>query len=112
MNKNRIIISFLTLLLIGFGCKDKAPISTNILPKETMVSIIVEMELLQATFKVEQQEKKFNLENISNIIFEKHHTTKEQFEESMMYYSKFPQEMESIYNNVVSTLSQKQVVLN
>jgi hypothetical protein len=112
MNKNRIIISFLTLLLIGFGCKDKAPISTNILPKETMVSIIVEMELLQATFKVEQQEKKFNLEKTSSFIFENHYTTKKQFDESILYYSKYPQEMESIYNEVITVLSQKQVVLN
>ena len=96
------------LLLIGFGCKDKTPINPNLLPKETMVSIIVEMEFVQAAFKVENKENKFNIDSVSNTIFENHHSTKEQFDESMSYYSQFPQEMESIYNEVISELSRKQ----
>ncbi|MCB9364685.1 MAG: DUF4296 domain-containing protein [Flavobacteriales bacterium] len=111
MVKNRITISFLILFLIGFGCKDKTPLNPDILPKETMVSIIVDIELVQAAFKIENKEKKFNIDNVSNIIFKDNHTTKKQFDESMVYYSKHPQEVESIYNDVISTLSQKQVVL-
>lgn len=108
MIKNRIAISFLILFVAVFGCKDKKSINHNLLPKETMVSIIVEIELVQAAFKVENQENKFNLDSISNTVFKNHHTTKQQFDENMLYYSKSPQEMESIYNDVITSISSKQ----
>ena len=90
------------------GCNSEQVTNENILSKEEMTSIIVEIELLQAAFKVETQENKFNIDKLTNVIFENHHTTKLQFDESMLYYSKHPQEMENIYNDVISSVSSKQ----
>jgi hypothetical protein len=102
------------LIIVGLflGCNNREAENHNILAKEDMVSIIVEIELIQAAFKVEKGAEQFNLEEVSNSVFESYHATKQQFDESLLHYSKQPQEMENIYNDVISILSQKQVVLN
>lgn len=104
-----LLLMFIIALTVFCGCNSEQNINENVLPKDEMTSIIVELELVQAAFKVETQDNKFNLDKLTNTIFENHHTTKQQFDESVLYYSKYPEEMENIYNDVISSISSKQV---
>lgn len=73
-----------------------------------MVLIITELEMSQATFKIEKPEKKFDLEDLTSKIFQNHQTTKQQFDESMAFYAQTPQELEAIYNEVIALISSSQ----
>tara|TARA_R110001592_G_scaffold205863_1_gene456454 strand:- start:3678 stop:4022 length:345 start_codon:yes stop_codon:yes gene_type:complete len=99
---------FIITVGLFLGCKNEKTNNKDTLAKETMVSIIAEVELSQAAFKIEDQDKKIDLDKITSLIFEKYHTSKKQFDESMRYYTKNPKELEEIYSEVISEISRLQ----
>lgn len=102
-------VLIVVLVMFFLGCKHEELKPSNVLPKQEMIQLIVEIELSQAAFKIKSQDKKFDLDKVSNSIFEKHKTTSQNFDESLKYYTSRPSQMEEIYNEVISILSQKQV---
>ena len=102
-------IIIVVLAIFFLGCKHEELKPSNVLPKQEMIQLIVEIELSQAAFKIKNQDKKFDLDQVSNHIFEKHQTTSQNFDESLKYYTSRLSQMEEIYNEVISILSQKQV---
>lgn len=100
----------LGLILGCFSCSEEK-VDEHILSKETMVQIMTEMELAKAIVIITSPDKKPTNEDLYHTIYQKYHTNKQNFNESLLHYAKKPQEMEQIYNEVITALSQKQAGL-
>lgn len=108
--KNNIIIFIVVLLISACTSKDELP--DHILDKEQMVNIIAEVELTQAIYKLKfVKDDSLSYYELIDATFSKNKTTQEQFNESIIYYAKYPKKMEEIYNSAIIRLSKEQAKL-
>ena len=102
-------IIILTVLLSSCGMFEKEQ-DDNIIPKDKMVEIIVDAQFVESALKVHKRKREDMVaytDHYYNYIFEKHNITKEEFEESLEYYSENIAELDRIYADVINILSRK-----
>jgi phosphorylcholine metabolism protein LicD len=112
-------MKFYLLVPIFFfiSCKDQSiKIPKEIFPKETMISILVDIHIADAVAK-EKKLKDIKLSNqlkktYFNNVLEKHNITKEDFEKSTSFYENNIELMQEIYEKVMIVLSEKEALLN
>lgn len=101
----------LFLCSVIFSCsKKEEKIPADILPKEKMVELMVDVHLAEA-----QSQAKIGFDNSKTIkqayykfIFNKYQISYSQFAKSFDYYSAHPEVFSEIYDNVITELSKKQ----
>lgn len=107
-----VYLIFLVLTLI-WSCttklKTNAEEPQNLIHRDTMVSIIVDLRLYEA--KLSNQQKKgtksfteYKL-YLHNSVMEKHHITRDQFSESFAYYQYDLKTLDGIYADAITRLS-------
>ena len=104
--RHRAIIMLITLISCT-GNDDKEHIPQNIISKEEMVPLIVDMQLIEganSTKFFQGDTGRTNYALMYNTIFEKHNVEKRQFDSSMSYYTLHSVEMEAIYDQVIEEL--------
>jgi len=101
---------FFSALLFLFACKwDKAP--QGILPEDKMINVMTAMHIVDGSI--------FNI-NAPNadslykygygryvVLFKKYHTDSGQFKKSLRYYTQHPDELETMYTQIVKNLQDK-----
>jgi len=104
------IISLLVILTL-FSCfKEKIP--EGILPEEKMVPLLVDLHL---TEPIHAQRFALGLPDSSAMedlylsFLKKHKVNPKQFEKSVYYYGKHPDQYKEIYNKVLDRLSEMEV---
>ena len=100
----------LFLLLTLFACNEAVEtIPDNVLSKEDMVSVMVDIQLIEAALSINQSEeaKETAYYNYDSVL-KQHNLSKEKFDESFKYYSEHPELMEQIYEEMLSELSKRQ----
>jgi len=107
-------IAFLAVLLLVCACssKDKkTEIPENIIPPDSMVSILVDFHLVEASV-FQGQKIHEDINEVTNsrykFIFKKHKINRKQLSESLMFYSEHMKDLETIYKQVVVELSTTQ----
>lgn len=109
------IFCILTIILISCKSKKKEEIvlDSKYLSKHEMINIIKEIHLADAALSVLQprynDNQKYKAAYYYNYIFNKHNITKAFFEENVVYYSKYPQVFEEVYDSVQIELSKLEV---
>ena len=106
MKKTVIPIILFTL----FACNEAVEtIPDNVLSKEDMVSVMVDVQLIEAALSINQSEeaKETAYYNYDSVL-KQHNLSKEKFDESFKYYSEHPELMEQIYEEMLSELSKRQ----
>ncbi len=107
-----IYIVLVTFIILS-GCttdismkKEKPP--ADLIPRDTMVNVIVDMHLYDAVIKEMQKEHR-NVKRskvyLYQTVMEKYHITREQFESSLLYYQQDLDEYDKIYDDVIEKLS-------
>jgi hypothetical protein len=113
MKLNTII--FFISILFQFSCSNpKQEIPENILNEEQMVALMCDMQLAEATIKLQinrLDSASIHSDSLYEAVFKKHRINKEIFDKNFEYYSLQPSAMEGIYNRVIETLSQNQAGL-
>jgi len=109
MKKNVISILLLTL----FACNEEAIIiPDNVLSREKMTSVMVEIQLIEATMAVNQlkggKEAKEIAANSYGSVLQQHNISREEFDVSFKYYAKHPELLEQIYDEMLNELSKRQ----
>lgn len=109
---NRIQSLFFLLLLFA-ACTQKvhketeAPI--DLIPRDTMVSIIVDLRLMDAVVSAEQRRASRKITEINyyihNSIINKYGISREQFKSSLSYYQQDLNVMDGIYADAITRLS-------
>ena len=104
-------ILFLITVLFIVSCnspKEKAP--GNLLPPDSMVSILVDIHLAEAASNVTRLSdvQSFKAPELYPAIFKSHQTDSAAFHSSFNYYLKHPKELEAIYDKVLNELSRRE----
>lgn len=73
-----------------------------------MAEVIAEMELSQAVYKLQQVNYQIDIVSITEGIYKRNKTSKEEFNKSLKFYAQSPKDIDEIYNEVIAILVRKQ----
>ncbi len=100
---------FIPLFFILFSCTSKTQSDFVSIP--VMAEVIADMELAQAMYKFQPIDQRSDIDFMFDEIYKKYQITKENFNESLKFYSLSPKDMDEIYNEAIAVLSRKQADL-
>jgi hypothetical protein len=113
--KNSLVqLTCLLLLSILIGsCTQKlnreAEAPADLIPRDTMVSIFVDLRLMDAVINYEQRQGNRQINDIKyylhNSVLDKYGITREQFEQSFTYYQADLEVIDNIYADAITRLS-------
>ncbi len=106
------IVVLLFIISASFGCSGDAEISIpeNVLPKEKMAAVMLDIHLTEASMNLSLNPQTINI-NHSDIkvdILKKHQLEKKQFDESFAFYTQNPALLNEVYQIVLDDLSKMQ----
>ena len=94
--KKTILYFFLLLLMSGCGMRP-----WGILSPDEMVDILLDVHISESAMKIlDPTARRIEKQEYYNTVFEKHHTTKEQFDKSLDWYSRHPKALIAIYEDL------------
>lgn len=100
-----LVISFILLTLVA--CTKDKP-GRNIIPAETLVPILVDLQLvysLQSSSSFRMLSRKVDSIDTYSYVFEKHDVTKADFDSTISWYTKHPKLFTEVYDEVVMEIS-------
>ena len=100
---------FLALLFLG-ACSGKEKTPAGIIKKDQMVGLLTDIHIVNGTlYMVPQMPDSLYKYGMGRylIVFKKHHTDTTQFKKSIMYYASKPDELETMYQQVMNNLQAK-----
>ena len=106
-------IGIVLMLSLFFGCsKKEVKVPADVIPRDTMIVVLAEIHLAEASIQVLNVEVKDSLKAVSfglyNYIFSKHKITQELFKKSFDYYRSEPAYFHAMYDEVITHLSEDQ----
>ena len=94
----------------------KEGISEGILPEKELVSILKEVHLAEANFELLKTNGKELAQNtlLNNYqeIYSKYNIDKNEFQQTLEYYSNYPEKLERIYSKVLEGITEERSTLN
>lgn len=107
--------TYLSLLLLLFACAPKQPKpSRDMLSQTQMSDIITELHIADALAMSNKSRNQDSMKaatvNYRNFIFDKYHISHEQFLTSFEFYKQNPILLDSVYAEVVTKLSSKEML--
>jgi hypothetical protein len=108
---NKLVAIFLCTLFFACSDKQKVRIPDNIMSKEKMTTVMLDVQLLEATMNLNT----FSVDKVSaggivqiSDILKKNNITKKQYDESFIFYTQHPELLTEIYQLVLNDLSKMQ----
>lgn len=109
---NKSIIIVFSIFLLACAEKKEVSVPENILPIEKMADVLLDVHLLEASLNItvfdtntppqtDNTAKSFD-------VFKKNKTDKQQFDESLKFYTHKPEMLNKIYDLVLNNLSKMQ----
>ncbi|MEQ6120981.1 DUF4296 domain-containing protein [Reichenbachiella sp. MALMAid0571] len=104
-------IFLVILILMATSCtkSDKKP--ENLLSREKMVSILIDVHILESeiqTLRLSKDSSQLLFNTFERELFEKHQVKKEVYKKSFEYYLEGVKEMEKIYEVVIDSLNYRE----
>jgi hypothetical protein len=110
--KKYLILNFVVLIILfSGGCGNKQQQGGDIIEKAKMINILTDINLVEASLRSNQPRSAADsLRTIAfyNEIFKKYNTNRVQFDNSIRFYSKNPEVLGKIYDEVIARLSRMQ----
>jgi hypothetical protein len=106
-------ITFVLACFLLFGCAEekKETMPANLLSKEKMVGVLMDVQLAEAAMTMNPYNADLRTLNNSSLpfdVFAKNKITKQQYNESFDYYSQHPELLDEVYASVLENLSKMQ----
>src|SRR5579875_3304443 len=107
-------MKYISALLVAFlmlGCKN--PVSNDHLPPKEMGNILIDLHLAEvySDYAYKDTAKRIPVKNLDSLsvfykdVFAHYHTTQQQFDNSLKWYKQHPEDLDSIYSNMVAELT-------
>ncbi len=99
---------FSLILLACYSCINTLETPENLIPKDSLISIIVDLHLADAILlnpMVQTKISDISSNKLYETVMTKHKVTRQCFTESIQYYAKEPMVLDSIYDVVIEKLS-------
>lgn len=96
------------LLILSFACGKKQN-NSNILSRSEFVKVLVDMHYTDGVLFATKLSERMNKEFVSmyNWVFIKNNVTREEFDNTVLYYTRNPDEYKEVYIKVIRTLEEK-----
>ena len=107
----KVAILLSCFFIVACAEEKKLEIPVNVLSKEKMAEVMVDIHLLEATMGLNTNNAdRSNPEDPAPTfsVFNKHNTTKVQYDSSFVFYSYHPDLFTEVYREVLESLSQMQ----
>jgi hypothetical protein len=107
------IILFL-IIIFCWSCDRKQATPPGILPKEKMISIFIDMHIAESkisTLNLKRDSSKILFEHYEQKVLDKHNIPEGIYLDSYKYYIENVNDMESIYDAVIDSLSLRERIL-
>jgi hypothetical protein len=107
--QSRIFFLFLAFVFLTLsGCLQKKSIKGDqYVDRETLVNVLVDMHLAEGIINDRKFHRRFEADSVDLLIpiFEKYGITRKKFDTTMYVYSKYPDLMDEVYNDVLIRLN-------
>lgn len=108
-NKGLILVLFCCLGIYSSCSKSAIKIPADIIPKDSMVFIMMDVHIAEAGVKtLSADSTMINTKTYYNFIYKKHHITEEQFQKSLRFYTYNPELLQEIYIKMTEEMSKKE----
>ncbi|TWR31291.1 DUF4296 domain-containing protein [Mucilaginibacter pallidiroseus] len=110
---HKYIILFFSVLLFCAACKEDKP--AGILDRPHMISLLTDIHLADGELYIVPQQADSLYRYGTNKykqVFDKHHTNGAQFKRSFAYYSKNPEVLQGMYDELMAIMQRKTDSLN
>ncbi len=92
------------------SCNNNKEVPEGVLEREKFIEILSDVQIFESMNQfIRNKETNFDIDYTYRWMFEHYKVTREDFENSINYYSKDPGEFESIYDEVIIRVSEKQI---
>lgn len=108
------LIGILLLTLVSCHSKSGAPAPDNLISKDSMISVMVDIHIADAVGDQRYGTDKPNRDFTNAVyarIYQNHHITADQYKTSFAYYEAHPADMNKMYEQVITELSKKEADL-
>jgi hypothetical protein len=110
------ITAFIFSLFFLVNCSQNKgeKIPEGIIPFDTMSNIMLDVQLMESHLNSERMYDPYIADStlaFYNAVYKKHNVLKEDYDSSLMYYSKHILLMDSLYNSVFAKLQEKEIEL-
>lgn len=103
---NKIFFAFVVLFI--FSCSNSKQPPTDIIPRDTLISVIVDMHIADVILlnpNVQSKISDISSNKLYQTVLNKYNITRERFNKSMDYYANNPEVLDSIYDIVIERLN-------
>ena len=104
-----LIFLFFSLLLITACMKKENITGKQYIPKEVLVEVLTEIHLVDGITEDRKYYRKYNFNDSIDLmtpIFEKYNVTREQFDSTIAEYTRYPELLDKVYDEVIMKLNQ------
>lgn len=93
----RVLLCCVLCLILLSGCGRP----WGVLSHDEMVEVVLDVHIAEASIKIlDSSAKRIERQEYYNVVFDKHHITKEQFDKSLDWYSRHPKALIAVYDDV------------
>ena len=92
------IISLFSIVLLLSACKVNRP--DDVLPPKTMEAVLYDYHLAQAILMDAESAEKYKRDFYLEWVYQKNGVTKEEFDNSLVWYTRYPEEFAEIYEKL------------
>ena len=106
-------LSLILIIVLFSACesRDSGKVPDGIIPESNMISIMVDLHIVDATISTKHFNLRGNNKKIAkyyNYVLKKHGYDRVEFNKSVRFYSKNPERFDKMYDKVIEKLSKKQ----
>lgn len=114
MKKIESILLAISILFLITSCSESAvKIPDDIIPKDSMVFIMMDIHIAEAGIKTLPNDSiNLNSKTYYEFIYKKHSITEEKFQKSLRFYTYNPELLQEIYVKMAEEMSKKEASLN
>jgi len=109
MKFRSIFLLFLIAFALSAGCsKKKRIIGNEYIPQEVLVDVLVDIHLIDGITSDRKYYRKYTFNDsivLLEPIFEKHNVSRAEFDSTMMEYSRHPELLDKVYDEVIMKLN-------
>ena len=109
MNFRSLLLLLLIAIILPSSCSKKKRVSgSDYIPQEVLVDVLVDIHLIDGITNDRKYYRKYTFNDSIEImepIFEKYSVTRVQFDSTMMEYSRHPDLLDKVYDEVIMKLN-------
>lgn len=111
-----LIFSSLLILMLAAACsKNKKVRGKDLIPRDTLVEMMVEMHLIDGLTNDVAYYRKYNPNDTIDLygsVYEKYDVTREEFDASLLEYASIPRQLDALYGDILTELNLMQEELD